>query len=53
MVGILMGEGRKRTIYLDPDLDTEVRVFAARADKSVSAIVDEALRMYLKAKKHA
>ena len=32
------GEGdlKKRTVYLDRDLDREVRVFAAREDKSVS-----------------
>jgi predicted HicB family RNase H-like nuclease len=42
---------KKRTIYLNRDLDKDIRVAAAKEDKSVSAIVDEALRMYLKAKK--
>jgi hypothetical protein len=48
---MVMGDQRKRTVYLNKDLDTEVRVFAAKADKNVSIIIDEALRMYLKAKK--
>jgi predicted transcriptional regulator len=48
---MMVMEPKKRTIYLDRNLDTSVRVFAAKADKPVSAIIEEALRMYLKAKK--
>jgi hypothetical protein len=51
MMGRVPENQRKRTIYLNKDLDTEVRVAAARMDKTVSAVIDEALRIYFKAKK--
>jgi len=50
-MGRIPANQRKRTIYLDNDLDTELRVAAAKMDKTVSAVVDEALRMYFKVKK--
>lgn len=48
---MMVMEAKKRTIYLDRNLDTNLRVFAAKADKPVSTIIGEAIQMYLKAKK--
>ena len=38
----------KLMVYIDPQLHTDVKVFAAQKNQSISAVVEIALREYLK-----
>jgi hypothetical protein len=38
---------RKRTLYLNEDIDMQMRVVAAKMDKTYSVIVEEAFKVYL------
>jgi hypothetical protein len=42
-----MGTSRRATIYLDPDLHRALRVKAAQTDKSISDLVNDAVRYNL------
>ena len=42
-----MGSARRATVYLDPDLHRALRVKAAETDKSVSDLVNDAVRLNL------
>jgi predicted transcriptional regulator len=42
-----MGTARRATVYLDPDLHRAVRMKAAETEKTVSALVNDALRQSL------
>jgi hypothetical protein len=42
-----MGTARRATVYLDPDLHRALRVKAAETDKSISDLVNEAIRLKL------
>jgi plasmid stability protein len=42
-----MGTARRATIYLDPDLHRALRVKAAETDKSISDLVNDAVRQTL------
>ncbi|MBZ5638864.1 MAG: ribbon-helix-helix protein, CopG family [Acidobacteriia bacterium] len=42
-----MGTARRATIYLDPDLHRALRVKAAQTDKSISDLVNDAVRYNL------
>ena len=39
-----MGPARRATVYLDPELHRAVRIKAAETEKSVSELLNEALR---------
>ena len=42
-----MGTARRATVYLDPDLHRALRVKAAETDKSISDLVNDAVRQNL------
>jgi plasmid stability protein len=42
-----MGTARRATIYLDPDLHRALRVKAAETDKSISDLINDAVRQKL------
>ena len=42
-----MSTARRATIYLDPDLHRALRVKAAETDKSISDLVNDAVRQNL------
>lgn len=42
---------KKATFDLDPDLHTELKIFAATQDQKMVEVVETALRMYLDSKK--
>ncbi|MBY0280264.1 ribbon-helix-helix protein, CopG family [Candidatus Binatia bacterium] len=42
-----MGSAKRATVYLDPDLHRAVRVKAAETERSVSELLNEALRQSL------
>ncbi len=42
-----MGTARRATVYLDADLHRALRVKAAETDKSISDLVNAAVRLYL------
>lgn len=42
-----MPEPRRTTVYLDPDLHRALRLRSAESDESISAIVNEAVRLAL------
>ena len=42
-----MGTARRATVYLDPDLHRALRVKAAETDKSISDLVNDAVRSNL------
>lgn len=42
-----MSTARRATIYLDPDLHRALRVKAAETDKSISELVNDAIRQNL------
>jgi len=42
-----MGTARRATVYLDPDLHRALRVKAAETDKSISDLVNDAVRSSL------
>jgi plasmid stability protein len=42
-----MGSARRATIYLDPDLHRALRVKAAQTDKTISDLVNDAVRQNL------
>ena len=42
-----MGSAKRATIYLDPDLHRALRVKAAIADRSISELVNDAVRQNL------
>ena len=45
--GCSMGSAKRATVYLDPDLHRAVRVKAAETERSVSELLNEALRQSL------
>jgi plasmid stability protein len=42
-----MGSAKRATVYLDPELHRAVRIKAAETEKSVSELLNEALRQSL------
>ena len=42
-----MGTARRATVYLDPDLHRALRVKAAETEKSISDLVNDAVRLNL------
>jgi predicted HicB family RNase H-like nuclease len=42
-----MTESKKMTIYIDPQIHTDVKVFAAKKGKSISEVSETALKEYL------
>jgi plasmid stability protein len=42
-----MSTARRATVYLDPDLHRALRVKAAETDKSISDLVNAAVRLHL------
>lgn len=45
--GWIMSSAKRATVYLDPDLHRAVRVKAAETERSVSELLNEALRQSL------
>lgn len=44
-------EPKKMTVYVDPQTHTDIKVLAAQKGRSISEIVEEALKEYLERNK--
>jgi predicted HicB family RNase H-like nuclease len=45
---VIILEPKKMTVYINPEVHTEVKILAAKTGKSMSEISEEALKEYLK-----
>jgi predicted HicB family RNase H-like nuclease len=44
---VVVVETKKMTIYINPQIHTEIKILAARQGRSISEVSEEALRIYL------